>query len=236
MKTAIIPPRAPAVALKLEAAREALTLHNKEVAQTVLDAAEGVAGATKQLAELRTKISSAEREVFELEQAHSLAMKLDRQSNAAGAAAMRAEQFTVMKKCAEARLKSVATIMEAVATAAKAYSEYVTITNQMVVALPTGTRMGFIAMGRNGYGGSWVGDLKSLIASEAWRLTAIDARGRGARLPFAEQPELTSTDHTKLPPAIDVMTEAQESMLRDVEAQMTRLNDEQMAQAGGVAA
>jgi hypothetical protein len=236
MKTATIPTRAPAIALKLEAAREALKLHNNEVAQTVLDAAENVPGAAKRLSDLRGRISTAEREVGELEQAHALAMKLDRQSDAAGAAAMRGEQFAIMKQRADVRLKAVATIMEAVATAAQAYSEYAVATNEMVTALPTGTRLNFVSLGRNGYGGNWLRDLKGLIGAEAYRLTTLDARGRGARLPFAEQPEISSTDHTKLPAAIDLMTEAQESILRDVEGQMARLNAESMARAAGVAA
>lgn len=236
MSTATLPHRAPVVAQKLEAAREALKLHNESVAQTVLDASENSPGAQRRLTDLRAKISTAEREVFELEQAHILAKKLDRQSDAAGAAAMRAEQFAIMKERADVRLKSLATVMEVLGTASKAYHEYVVATNEMVVALPTGTRMGHVALGRNGYGGAWVGDLKGLIAAEAWRLIVVDERGRMARLPFAEAPEITTNDHTKLPPAIDVMTEAQANVLRDIEAQMARLNAEELARAGGVAA
>jgi hypothetical protein len=236
MKVATLMARAPAIALKLEAAREALQLHNDMVAQTVLAAAENAPGAAKRLAQLRENISMTEREVSEFEQAHALAAKLDRQSDAAGAAAMRAEQFAVMKQRADVRLKAVATIMEAVATAAKAYHEYVVATNEMAVALPTGTRIGFVSLGRNGYGGSWVGNLKELIAAEAWRLIVVDQKGSASRLPFATAPEVTNDDHTKLPPAIDLMTEAQENILRDIEAQMARLNAETVARAAGVAA
>lgn len=229
-------PRAPAIAEKLEAARAVLASFNGEVAQAVLDAAENAPGAPKKLFDVRAKISAAEREVIELEKAYALATRLDRQADAAGAAMMRAEQFEVMKKSADVRLTALASIMEAIETAARAYSEYSLATNDMVVALPTGTRLGFVALGKNGYAGSWVGDLKQLIAAEAYRLTVIDDQGRGARLPFAEQPELTSSDHTKLPAGLDLMREATESILRDVEAQMNRLNDEQMQRAAGLAA
>jgi hypothetical protein len=207
-------PRAPAVAMKLEAAREVARTLEQDVGQFVLDAAEGVSGAAKRLADLRTTIAAAQRDVT----------------------VMRKEQFAVMKQRADVRLEALATIMEAVATAAKAYHKYVVSTNEMVVALPTGTRLSFIALGRNGYGGSWVGNLKELIAAEAWRLIVIDDKGRAARLPFATAPELSNDDHTKLPSALALMTEAHANILRDIEAQMERLNAESMAQAGGVAA
>src|SRR5580698_7437993 len=93
-----IEPRAPAIAEKLEAARAMLAVHNAEVAQTVLDAAENVPGATKRLTDLRIKISSAELAVFELEKAHDLAARIDRQSDAAAAVRMRAEQLEEFKQ------------------------------------------------------------------------------------------------------------------------------------------
>ena len=220
--------RAPAVALKLEAARQALQLHNNDVALAALDAAENAPGAAKRLADLREKISSAERDFAELEKAYALAASLDRQSDALGAASMREEQFAIMKQRAEVRLKAVAMIMDSIATAAAAYSTYAVATNEMVTALPTGARMPFIAIGRNGYGGSWVGDLKNLISAEAWRLVIVDEHGRGARLPFSQQPELR--------PALELMTEAQETVMRDIEEQMTRLNEQQMALASEEAA
>ena len=57
-----------------------------------------------------------------------------------------------------------------------------------------------------------------------------------ARLPFAMQPEMNSIDHTKLPSGIEVLTQAQETVLRDIETQMHRLNSEAMAIAEGKAA
>ncbi len=228
-------PRAPVYASKLEAARDSLHALESEVGPARLAAEEGAPNAAKGLADLRSKIAAAEREVDELEKAHALAAKLDRQSDATAAAAMRAEQFAVMKQHAAARLKALETVMAALATAAKAYSEYAIETNAMVVAVPTGTHMGFVALGRNGYGRSWLGDLKALIAAEAFRLTVADEHGRGARLPFAKQPELTSDDPGAITPAIDVFTEAQEAVLRDIEAQMQRLSAEAMTAAGEAA-
>lgn len=228
--------RAPAVAQKLEGAREALKLHNNELAQTVLDAAENVPGALKRLGDLRAKISTAERDVAELEKAYALAAAIDRKSDAAGAAAMREEQFAIMKQRADVRLKAVATIMDAIKTAAAAYSTYAIATNEMVTALPTGARMPFVAIGRNGYGGSWVGDLRTLISAEAWRTVIVDEHGRGARLPFSQQPELSTDNPAAFRPGIELMTEAQETVMRDVEEQMARLNEQQMALASEEAA
>jgi hypothetical protein len=228
-------PRAPAIAMKLDAAREKLGRIRDDVGQTALDAAEGVEGADERLAALRANIAGAEQVVEELTKAFDLAAKYDRQAAAAGAADMRLKQFEVMQAKADLRLRAVTRLMEAIGVAAEAYGEYVAATNQMVVALPTGTRLSFISMGRNGYGGSWVGDLKGLLEAEAWRLMP-KVRGGEKRLPFAVAPELTNDDHTKLPSAIEVMTFAQESILRDVEIQMQRLNAESMAQAKGEAA
>jgi hypothetical protein len=228
------PLRAPAVALKLEAARNALQDLEQQTGQAALDAAENAPGGAKRLAGLRQQIADAEREVSELERAHVFAARADREASAAGAVALRAEQFAIMKKHAANRLNSAAIVMEALATASKAFSEYAIETNAMVVALPTGTRMAFMGMGRNGYGGSWIGDLKTLIAAEAFRLTVTDELGRGARLPFAQAPELTSDNPGALTPAIDVLTEAQETVLRDIEGQMRRLNDEQMEAAAAL--
>lgn len=222
-------PRAPAVREKLDCALGALAELEEQVAELALDAAERKPGAADKLAGHRSKIEAAKTAVDELRAALRLAVKLDRRSDAAAAATMRVEQFSIMKQRAEVRLKAVATIMEAVATAAKAYNEYALATNQMVVAIPTGTRLGQIHIGRNGYGGSWIGDLKDLIASEAYRVAPIDAHGRGARLPFANAPEITSTDPGKFPPAIDLMTDAQQAVLRDIEGQMQRLNAECLA-------
>jgi hypothetical protein len=84
--------------------------------QLALEAAEGVPGASKRLGDLRTTIANAQRDVAELEKAHAVAARLDRQSDAAGAAAMRAEQFAIFKKHADARLKAMATVMDALAT------------------------------------------------------------------------------------------------------------------------
>ncbi len=76
----------------------------------------------------------------------------------------------------------------------------------------------------------------SCAAWADFRLTVTNEHGRGARLPFAQQPELTSNDPGALTPAIDVVTEAQAAVLRDIEGQMERLNAEQMAAAATGAA
>ncbi len=177
-------PRAPQVTLKLESARSVLQDLNRGVAEAALAAAENASGAQKRLGDLRAKIGNAERDVAELERALDLAQRLDRESLASAVVVMRQEQFGIMKKYATSRLKKAAIVMEALATAAKAYSEYAIETNAMVVALPTGTRMPFMGIGR--YGGSWVGDLKPLISAEAYRVTFTDENGKGARLPFAQ--------------------------------------------------
>ncbi len=226
-------PRATAVAVKLAETEALISELESGVAPLALAESEGVSGAKRDLQALEARIEAAKRESHRQRQAHRHAVELDRRAEIAAASAMRQEQFAVMKKCAAVRLKAAKTIMDVLPTLSAAYFEYVIATNEMVVALPTQTRMPRVAMGKNGYGGSWVGDLRSLLAAEAFRLTVIDDRGRGARLPFALQPELTSDDPGAITPAIDVFTEAQESVLRDIEAQMQRLNAEAMTAAAG---
>src|ERR1035437_9403312 len=90
-------PRAPAVAAKLEAARGVLQALEGEVGQAALEAAENAPGAAKRLSELRSSIATAERDVGELSRAHETALRLDRQSVAAGAIKMRREQMVAFK-------------------------------------------------------------------------------------------------------------------------------------------
>jgi hypothetical protein len=153
----------------------------------------------------------------------------DRKTAAAAVAKMRVEQFAVFTAKADARLASLATVFDALKTAAAAYSKYAVETNEMVVALPSGTSMGIAAVGNNGWGGSWVGDLKTLIAGEAWRVARPDEHGRGARLPFARLPEFNAGGGANaMPPAIELMREAHDKILGEIEAQLQRLNSEQM--------
>ena len=223
-------PRAPLIRAKLEGADQALAALESEIGPIACDEAEGKAGAAAKMQALNNKINAAQAERHKLRSALRFAVEEDRRAVAAGAARMREEQFSLFKKHADARLASLATMFGALKTAAEAYSNYAIQTNEMVVALPTGTSMGTAAVGHNGWGGSWVGDLKKLIAGEVFRVAVPDQHGRGARLPFAQAPEFhASGGADTIPPAIELMKQANDMILSSVEAQMERLNHEALA-------
>jgi hypothetical protein len=223
------PPRAPLIRGKLEDAEQALLVLESEVGPLACDEAEGKPGAAAKLAGLNSKIAAAERTRHQLRNALRFALQDDLKMAAVGADKMRTDQFSIFRKKGEARLTTLATMFEALATAQTAYSQYAIQTNEMVVALPSGTSMGIVAVGYNGWGGSWVGNLKKLIAGEMFRVATPDKTGRGARLPFAEAPNLSSDDVTKMSPAIHLMREAHDKILGDIEGQMERLNRDALA-------
>jgi hypothetical protein len=223
-------PRAPLIREKLESADQTLAALESESGPLACDEAEGKTGAAAKMQALNSKISAARAERHKLRAALRFAVEEDRRAVAAGAARMREEQFSLFKKHADARLASLATMFAALKTAADAYSNYAVQTSEMVVALPIGTSMGTAAVGHNGWGGSWVGDLKKLIAGEVFRVAVSDKDGRGARLPFAQAPEFHASGGTDaIPPAIELMKQAHSKILSDIEAQMDRLNQEALA-------
>jgi Skp family chaperone for outer membrane proteins len=222
-------PRAPAVAVKLAEAEAQLLELEAAVAPLALAELEGVAGAKRDLQALEAKIEAAKRERHKLRSAHRHAVELDRKADIADAATLRQEQLRIFKVHAQSRLKSLQTVMDAIATAAPAFSTYAIETGKMVAALPTGTNIGIVGMGRNNWAGSWLGDCANLIAAEAYRLAVPDKTGRGARLPFAQAPDLSTGDVAKIVPAIDLMSEAQDHVMREIEGQMERLNREALA-------
>jgi hypothetical protein len=226
MSKVIEPPRPPnrafAIARKLEAATGALRALAGEVGQAALEAFSDAPGAAKRLGDLRLKIRTAECEVDELTKAHALAARLDQQSDVAAAAKMREEQFRVFKVHADARLKALQTVLEAISIAVPAYAAYASETHAMVGALPSGVRLGIVNLGHNGSLGSWLGDLSHLLAAESFRLSAPGT----ARLPFARPPEM-STDIATIEPGIEIMTAAQRHVLRDLEGQLENLDREQ---------
>jgi hypothetical protein len=226
-------PRATLIREKLDAAEQALAALENDVGPLACDEAEGKPGAAAKMQALNSKIAVAQAERDKLRNAHRYALNDDKRTAVAGAARMREEQFSIFKAKSDKRLALLATMFEALGTAAAAYSKYAVETGEMVVALPTGTNMGILAVGHNGWGGNWVGDLKKLIAGEAFRVAVPDKLGRGARLPFAQAPEFHNRGGVDaIPPAIELMREAHNRILDDISGQMERLNREELAAIG----
>ena len=222
--------RAPAIAEKLEAARAMLAAHNGEVAQTVLDAAENVPGATKRLTELRAHIASAERAVFELEKAHELAARIDRQADVAAVTQMRAEQLAEFKRQFAAREKAMGVVLKAAADMAAAYGEYSEATLRAAVAAPSGTVIPVMAMGENGSYGPVFGPCERLILAELYRLAPEREDGIGRFvLPFAKSPNvmLAGTPNS-IRPGIDEVCDAHASIISDIVMQIEKLDEQAM--------
>jgi hypothetical protein len=227
-------PRAPAVLEKLEAAQAALRDLETEVGQTALEASENAPGAVKRLADLRSRIAGAEREVGELTRAHETALRLDRQSAAAGAIKMRREQLAAFKGHMADREKAMATAIEHAGKMATAFAEFLSHSEKMVSVLPSGTVFPTLAMGDNGLSGNILGACDRLLLAEMFRIGAQHAQpGRGLPvLPFSKPQIVQQRDEPgKIPPQIDTLREAHAVVLREIEGQVTKLDSQAMERA-----
>jgi hypothetical protein len=131
-------PRAPAIALKLEAAREVLHQLEQDVGQLALEAAEGQSGANKRRADLRATIATAQGEVGELELAHTAALQHDADAESANQAAARELQFAAFKALADEWTKTGVELAGVLENAARRRVQFAKLTEQMQAAFPTG--------------------------------------------------------------------------------------------------
>jgi hypothetical protein len=223
-------PRAPAIAEKLEAARAMLAAHRGEMGQAVLDAAENVPGATKRLVDLRSHVSTASSAVAELEQALDLALRIDRQANAATATHMRNEQLVVFRKEFEARETAMAAVIKAAADMATAYGDYSEATLRAAAVIPSGTTVPPMTIGGEGLFGSAFGPCERLIQSELYRLAPEREDGIGRFvLPFARPPsEQCGGNHPAIPAGIDELRAADAAILADISRQIENLDEAAM--------
>jgi len=224
--------RATAIGEKLEAARAVRASLDPEIAQAALEAAEGVRGADKRLADLRARVASVDRDVSEATLAYDLARQLDRRAEIAGRAQMRETQLADFAGHARGRDAAVDEMCGAIETFAKAFARYVNLTLKLTGALPLGTSMPQLGMGPNNAFGSALGDLSSLMAAEAFRHVDMSSPVRAA-LPFAKAPTLgLANNPAAVPPASDAFKEATAAMLGEVSAQVARLNSEDATALG----
>jgi hypothetical protein len=106
----------------------------------------------------------------------------------------------------------------------------------MISVLPSGTAFPTMTMGENGLSGNLLSSCEKLLLAEMYRLGQA-SNGRRAPLPFAKPQTVQLRDEpAKIPPGIDTLREAHAAMLRDVEAQIARLDAEVMAAATRTAA
>lgn len=218
-------PHAPAAAERLAAAEASLAQLETEIGPLALAASEGESSASKKLAALEERISIARREVQKLEAAHRHAILIDRRNDAAAAAKMRHEQLAIFEASAAARIAAMTEVLDLIGKAAKAYDRYVTETQKMVIAVPTGTHLPVMALG-DGSGGSWLGDGDVLIGREAYRMAGV------ARLPFARAPALSDGHNAgAISPGSGLLADAQQAALREIKGQISRIDQADMRSA-----
>jgi hypothetical protein len=216
--------RAPAVAQKLEIALSDRASLDQEIGQAALDAAEGVRGADKRLADLRIRIAAADRDVEELAKAHTLAQQLDARALVAARAKTRSSQMESFTELGRERDTCVAEICDAIAKLSRTYGRYVNVTAQLMATLPTGTYPPPMNLGCNGTLGSWNGDLQALIAAEAFRHIDVNAPIR-AKLPFAAAPSLSLSDNPRaVENCAQVFQEATAAVLNEIQGQIAKLD------------
>jgi hypothetical protein len=229
--------RAPQVSNKLEAARCVLQALESEVGQAALEATEDQPGSAERLAGLRQQITDAERDVAELERALTFAARADNEALALGAIAMRASQLAAFKKHVTAREKHFAIAVTHAQEMAKAYRQFLLESEGMASVLPSGTFFPTLAVGELGLGGNLLGGCDRLLLAEMFRLGAQpDGSGRVGILPFAKPTSMTQRGlPDKIPPSLDVLQEGHDALIKEIEAQVRRLDEKLMRTASAPA-
>jgi hypothetical protein len=100
--------------------------------------------------------------------------------------------------------------------------------------LPSGTALPTLAMGENGLSGNLLGSCDRLLLAEMYRLGAKqDGDGRRApTLPFAKPQVIELRDQPdRIRPGLDVLQEAHDALLREIEGQIARLDAKVMQAA-----
>jgi hypothetical protein len=231
-----VEPRAPAVHAKLDGAVAALATLETEVAELALAAAENRPGAAGKLTQHRGKIELAKQHVEELRAALKLAVRIDRENEAACAARMRDEQFADFKAAMLARQKAMATVLEAAATMAKAYGAYSEATLAAQIAVPTGTAVPVMMIGPEGLLGAAFGPCERLIESELYRCAPLRADGIGRFvIPLAKPTaEMFRLQPEAIPAGIDELRAADQAIVAEIEKQVAALDQRAMAAASAV--
>jgi hypothetical protein len=180
------------VAPKLEAARIRLAELEDQQGAAALAATLDEAGAASRLAQLNNQIDCARRERAQLEVAHRVAVHRDAMAKAAIESKARRTQLAAFEKVGAERLKAWRETCEGLAAAAEAYTRFIELTDEMAVAMPTGTvqqtilwRMADTIVAD---GGAFPATLDVLLGAEMFRNATNPSR---ALLPGARPPTET---------------------------------------------
>ncbi len=218
--------RVSAIAAKLDGARALLAALDAESAEMALAAIDRKPGAADKLAAHRNKTISAEAAVTELDRALRLVRRIERADAAESASKVRAEQFAEFRVYMAARHKAMSTIMDAAATMAKAFGEYVISTERARASVPDGTALPDIHVGPNGLYGRSLGSLDRLIMAELWRLAPSRSEDANATIALSFAAPLTESQRftpSMMPRSLAEFECADAANIKSIEDQLERL-------------
>jgi hypothetical protein len=224
-------PRSPAIAAKLAQAEAVLKELAQDTAILSLEEFEGKPGAAKALSQHRSKIEMAERQASELRQAVALAERLDREAVASAAAVSLSEQAKVFRADMEDREGDFVSALDHIGKAAQHLISYARKTLKAGGSVPSGCTVPVMMVGNQKQEHAF-GFCKALLDAEWYR--HIPPAGEGQLplgLPYGEHPKFGHTDPTSIRPSAEDFHDANEAIIRSVEAQASAISARAMAAA-----
>jgi hypothetical protein len=209
-------PIAPAVAEKLAAAEQHRADLESEIAVVALDAALERPGAAAKLSALEKQINVARDRCSQLSAASRLAKQRDSRMEIQATAKARQAQVATMQRHADARLKAMEDFSRSIKPAADAYAKFLTETDNMANAAPTGILQQAIIwdlLETMLDGQVWPASVDIIAAGEIYRHSAA-AKGR-ALMPGASPPTMQLRDMPdKIEPIAEGVKRLNEYLLR----------------------
>jgi hypothetical protein len=221
-------PRSPAIAAKLAQAEAVLKELEQETAILSLEEFEQRPGAAKALSQHRAKLEMAERQVSELRAAVTLAERLDREAGASAAAVSLGEQAKVFRADMEAREGDFVSALDHIGKAAKHLISYARKTLKAGGSVPGGCTVPGMMVGNQKQEHAF-GFCKALLDAEWYR--HIPPAGEGQLplgLPYGEHPKFGHTDPSSIRPSAEEFHDANEAIVRSIEAQVSAICARQM--------
>jgi hypothetical protein len=226
-----IKPRAPAAQLKLKQAAAVLADLEQETAILSLEAFEGRSGAQKALDIHLAKIEAAQRQVSQLKAATELAERLDREAGASAAAVSLSEQAKVFRTDMEDREGDYIAALDLIGRAADRLVSYARKTLKAGGSVPSGCTVPVMMIGGQKQEHAF-GFCEALLRAEIYRHLPTPRHGElPLRLPFAEHPRMGHTDPASIRPGAEEFHDANEAIIKSIEAQVSAICARQMQAA-----
>ncbi len=195
-------PQAPAIASRLQVARDRLAALQAQHDELALDATLDVAGAKERLATLIAEIATACDAVATLQGAHTAAEKRDAEVIREQRAALRRAQLASVKAGLQKRDEAAAKLAEAIEKAVEQWKEVVKQSEKAEAACPVGSAWPSGAV-------TALNALQRIVANELYRVDGGHALGGASRsFPGASPTDFTSLgDASKIVPLATRLSE-----------------------------